>query len=103
MPSISNSLCEKVINPELKDTNQSPSLNQGKKFQNSLEKEGFDNMNVDEDSLYELSYQTNKVINENNFSTDQPIINNLRNEYKNTLKEYEDLSLNFNIPVYVNN
>ena len=38
-----------------------------------------------------LASQTNKVINDNNFSNDQQIINNLRNEYQNTLKEYEKL------------
>ena len=85
--------------------NQTPALKQGEKFkkyqnkiQNSLEKrviqisekEGFDNMEISENGL---TSQTNKVIDENhiNNSTDQEIINNLRNEYQNTLNEYEKL------------
>ena len=107
MISISKLLFEKDLNPKTTNINKSPALNQGKNFnnyqnkiqnkiQNSLEKkpfnlsekEHFDNMMFDKDGL---TSQTNKVIDENNFSNEQQIINNLRNEYQNTLKKYEKL------------
>jgi hypothetical protein len=91
MISISNLLFDQDLKPKTKIIKRSPALNQGekfKKYQNSLEKEGFDNMNFDKNGL---TFQTNKVINENNFSNDQEIINNLRDEYQKTLKDYEEL------------
>lgn len=80
----------------------SPSLNQGKKFkkyqtkiENVLEKsaeemEGFTDMNQNV-----LTQQTNAIIRSNNqinnYSQKQ-IIDNLRQEYQNTLNEYETLT-----------
>ena len=103
MISISKLLFEQDLNPKTTNINKSPALNQGKNFnnyqnkiQNSLEKkainlsekEDFNNMMFDKDGL---TSQTNKVIDENNFSNEQQLINNLRNEYQNTLKKYEKL------------
>jgi len=81
----------------------SPSLNQGKKFkkyQNKIErilekkdsslngKEGFINNNS-------LISKTNNVIDTNDYSRQQQTIDTLRQEYQNTLKEYEDLTAKF--------
>lgn len=70
-----------------------PSLKHGKKFKkyqnqilNSLEKEGFSNM---EDNT--LTKETSTIINKNNYSNQEQIIVNLRQEYQDTLQQYEDL------------
>jgi hypothetical protein len=88
---------------KIKIKEYSPSLKQGikfNKFQNVItknleeiadnvsSKEGFDNMNS-EDSL---TFQTKKVINENNYSSQQQTLNNLKTELQNTITEYETLS-----------
>ena len=93
----------------------SPSLNQGKKFkkyQNKIErnlekkaillsgKEGFSDMT---DNANSLTAKTNAIINNNDYSSQQQTIDNLRQEYQNTLKEYQDLvaKLSGNINGYV--
>jgi len=88
-------------NIESKSINPSPSLNQGKKFkkyQNKIEyileknaemvseKEGFTNQNIPS-----LTMQTKNIIDNNDYSKKQPIIDNLRNEYEKTLNEYQAL------------
>ena len=80
----------------------SPATNQGNKFKNyqnkisnSLEKnaeflsgrEGFTGF-----SSNSLAAQTNKVIKSNDYSNQQQLIDNLRNEYQNTLQQYESLT-----------
>ena len=114
MTSILNVLTFKNNNEtsKRKTISPSPALNQGKKFKkyqtkivNGLEKnvrglEGFSNM--DHSSL---TSQTRDVINENNYSTQQQqIINNLRQEYDQTLQEYNTLTsqISGNINSYVN-
>lgn len=82
----------------------SPSLNQGKKFkkyQNKIEKnleqnaillsgkEGFSDMTNNSNSL---TAKSNTIINNNNFSSQQQTIDNLRQEYKHALKEYQVLT-----------
>jgi hypothetical protein len=79
-----------------------PSLNQGKqfeKYQNKIEdsleenaeilsgKEGFTNIEGNK-----LTNETNNIINNNNYSNQQKIINNLRKEHKKTLQEYNTLA-----------
>jgi len=98
-------------------TGQSPSLIQGKKFkkyQNKINKsleekiekieeiekiEGFKGL-----SENGLTLQTNKIINNNDYSRQQDTINNLRQEYKNTLQQYEDLTkkMSSNVSGYIN-
>lgn len=75
-----------------------PSLKHGKKFKkyqnqivNSLEtksegKEGFSN--IEENTL---TKETSTIINKNNYSNQEQIIVNLRQEYQDTLQQYEDL------------
>ena len=80
----------------------SPSLNQGKKFKkyqskikNNLEKnaeflsgkEGFSDMGGNS-----LTTRTNDIINNNNYASQQQTIDNLRQEYQNTLQEYQSLA-----------
>lgn len=94
----------------------SPSLKQGKKFkkyqnkiENSLEinaenlssKEGFSNMNITNNGL---TINTTDIIKNNDYSSQQQIIDNLRREYKNTLQEYQDLEnkISGNLTDYVN-
>jgi len=82
----------------------SPSLNQGKKFkkyQNKIEKnleqhaillsgkEGFSDITNNGNSL---TAKSNTIINNNNFSSQQQTIDNLRQEYKHALKEYQVLT-----------
>jgi len=82
----------------------SPSLNQGKKFkkyQNKIEKileqdaillsgkEGFSDITNNGNSL---TAKSNTIINNNNFSSQQQTIENLRQEYKHALKEYQVLT-----------
>ena len=93
---------------------KSQSLNQGKKFKkyqnkitNSLEtnavflsgKEGFSELNGDD-----LTARTNRIIDNNNYSSQQQTIENLRQEYQNTLKEYKDLAatISGNTNAYIN-
>jgi len=104
----------------IKETNKqqnikkiSPSLKQGKKFkkyQNKIErsleksaeilsgKEGFTDMEGKS-----LTKQTDHVISNNNYSNQQQIIDNLRKEYQNTTKQYEDLvnKISGNLTSYV--
>ena len=93
---------EEIKRSNKKKTSNFPSLNQGKKFkkyqnkiENSLEKnaeklsgkEGFSDMEGKK-----LTRQTHNVINENNYSNKQQIINNLRQEYDKTLQDYNTLT-----------
>ena len=116
MISISNLFSDNDISKkdDMKKIDPSPSLNQGKKFkkyqkkiENSLEKsaeilsgkEGFSDMNNTS-----LTEKTNNIINNNPLSdTNQQTLDNLRQEYQNTLKEYEDLfqKISGNISGYV--
>jgi archaellum component FlaC len=93
----------------------SPSVVQGLKFKkyqdkiyNNLENrikktdliEGFENLESNQNSLSE---QTNELISKYNFSSQDQNINNLKNEYETTLKEYQDLkaSITNNVTKYV--
>jgi hypothetical protein len=84
-----------------KITDKSPATNQGKKFKkyqskisDSLEKnaeilsgkEGFTELGENG-----LTAQNNKIISNNDYSSQQPIIDNLREEYQTTLQQYENL------------
>lgn len=83
-------------NEIIKNKKNYPSLKHGKEFKkyqnqivNSLEKdsegkEGFSNNS--------LTKETGTIINKNNYSNQQQIIVNLRQEYQNTLQQYEDLA-----------
>jgi hypothetical protein len=51
--------------------------------------EGFDNLNLDKNGLTE---QTNNLISKNDFSSQKQIIDNLKLQHANTLKEYNKLS-----------
>lgn len=101
-------------NPSKNNYIKSPALNQGKKFKKyqtkivgDLEKqaklvsgkEGFSSFNENG-----LTYQTDTVIADNNYSTQQQTINNLRQEYQNTLQQYEDLAkkISGNVSGYIN-
>lgn len=99
MISISNIFSDKDTSKKItkKTTGSpSPSLNQGKKFkkyQNKIEsnlekqiigKEGFTDNG--------LVTKTNHVIETNDYSKQQQTIDTLRQDYKNTLKEYEELT-----------
>lgn len=81
---------------------KSPAINQGQKYKkyknkisNNLEenamnlsgKEGFEGLNKSG-----LTSQTENVINSNDYSKHEATIEKLRQEYDNTLKEYEDLA-----------
>jgi len=94
-------LNQKINNLKSKINDYSPSTNQGIKFndyQNKIsdslekniedlsEKEGF---TVNEDN--KLTAKNKKIISNNDFSSQQSIINNLRDEYSKTLVEYEKL------------
>ena len=118
MISISNILTSKNNSMLKKQTiGQSPSLNQGKKFKkyqnkitNSLEtnsvfltgKEGFTGFSGLNGNG--LTARTNKIIDNNNYSSQQQNIENLRQEYQNTLKEYQDLAakISGNTNAYIN-
>jgi hypothetical protein len=99
---------------KIKKSGPSPSLNQGKKFKkyqnkisDSLEKkaeilsgkEGFAGLDGNG-----LTAQTNRVITNNNYTNQQQSIDNLRQEYQNTLQQYEDLAekLSGNLSGYIN-
>ena len=83
-------------NEIIKNKKNYPSLKHGKEFKkyqnqivNSLEKdsegkEGFSNNS--------LTKETGTIINKNNYSNQEQIIVNLRQEYQNTLQQYEDLA-----------
>ena len=101
MASILNVFSNKKSNKQPNITKIPPSLKHGKKFKNyqnkiesSLEKnakilsgkEGFSDM---EDKG--LTKQTNNIIGNNDFSNQQQIIGNLRQEYQNTIHQYEKL------------
>jgi hypothetical protein len=94
-------------------TNPSPALNQGKKYkkyqnkiENSLEKnaiklsgkEGYANLNGNS-----LTKETQNVISQNNYTNQQQNINDLRQEYHSTLKQYESLinQINGNVTGYM--
>lgn len=84
--------------------NSTPALNQGIKFkkyqnkihnqnQNNLEqkynmKEGFNNIDSDKNVL---TNETNKIIDDNSFLEQDTTLNNLKNEYENSLTEYKNL------------
>jgi hypothetical protein len=100
MASILNIFSDESVKSK-KKTNISQSLNQGKKFNkyqnkinNSLEKnalelsgkEGYSNLNN-----LGLTRETKNVIDKNNYANKQQIINDLRQEYQNTLEQYEEL------------
>jgi hypothetical protein len=85
-----------------------PALNQGKKFKqfqkkikNKLEdqativsgQEGFTGIDLQKLNLSSngLTKQSNNIITQNNYSLEQDSINNLRQQYDASLKEYEDL------------
>lgn len=94
---------DKNVNKKDNVTKLSPGLNQGEKFkhyqmrlQNNLDKkhinninqlEGFDNM-IDKSDNNNLGYHNTKTINDN---SDKQIVDNLRNEYQDTLIEYKKL------------
>jgi hypothetical protein len=103
MTSILNLFSDKKM---FKNQKVSPSLNQGikfKKYQNKIEnnlvknaiyltgKEGFSDMNIGNNGL---TASTNEIIDSNPLrdSRQQQIIDNLRQEYKNTLKKYQTLA-----------
>ena len=85
----------------------SPALSQGedfKKYQNKIinnlektienvnSKEGFQLNQVDLNlSENGLTQQTNEIIQKNDFTSQQQTIANLKKDYTNTLKKYEDL------------
>lgn len=94
----------------------SPASLQGIKFKkyqgkivNNLEKkikktdliEGFQGLDLKKNGLTE---QTNDVLGKNDFASQQQTIANLKTEYQNTLKEYEDLTakLSGNTTGYIN-
>ena len=113
MTSILNIFSDKENNEIIKNKNVSSSLKQGKKFKkyqnkikNSLEKnaeivsgeEGFSNMEG-----RSLTKETNDIIDDNNYSSQQQIIDNLKKEYEKTLNEYEELvsKLSGNLNAYI--
>jgi len=84
----------------------SPSLSQGKKFKkyqgkivNNLEKrikksdlvEGFEGLKDLDLNKNGLTQQTNNLLNKNDFTTQQQTLSNLKNDYQNTLNEYQTL------------
>jgi hypothetical protein len=84
----------------------SPSLSQGKKFKkyqgkiaNNLEKrikksnlvEGFEGIKDLDLNKNGLTEQTNNLLNNNDFTSQQQTLSNLKNDYQNTLNEYETL------------
>ena len=85
------------------NTNNSPALNQGEKFKmyqnkivNNLEKkiqnkEGFQS-GLDPNSL---TYQTNNVLKNNDYSSEKQTVDNLKQEYQSTLNEYGNMIKKF--------
>ena len=89
-------------------TSHTPALTQGEKFEKyqgkikkNLEKkirnmkveEGFNNLDFSENGLY---VQTKKVIQNNDYSSQQQTIDNLRKQYQIKLKEFENLITKIN-------
>ena len=101
MTSILNVFSNNETSEPIKKKKITPSLNQGKKFkkyqnkiENSLEKnaeilsgrEGFSNKEGTS-----LTTQTNTLISNNNYTSQQQTIDNLKQQYQNTIQEYQDL------------
>jgi hypothetical protein len=97
----------------------SPALLQGKKFKkfqskitNNLEKrieksnlvEGFGGLKDLNLNKNGLTQQTNNLLNQNNFTSEQQTLSNLKNDYENTLSEYQALmdKINGNVTNYIN-
>ena len=96
----------------------SPALLQGKKFKNfqgkitnNLEKriqksnlvegfEGLKDLNLNKNGLTE---QTNNLLDKNDFTSQQQTLSNLKNDYQNTLKDYQTLmdKINGNVNNYI--
>ena len=93
----------------------SPALIQGTKFKkyqgkiaNNLEKrikksdlvEGFEGLDLNKNGLTE---QTNNLLNENDYTSQQQTLSNLKNDYQNTLKLYQRLmgKINGNVTNYI--
>jgi len=93
----------------------SPALFQGEKFKkyqykiaNNLEKkmkkgylvEGFEGLNLDKNGLTE---QTNNLLNNNDYASQQQTLSNLKNDYQNTLKIYQRVmdKINGNVTNYI--
>ena len=85
----------------------SPSLSQGKKFKkyqgkitNNLEKrikksdliEGFGGLKDLDLNKNGLTVETNNLLNNNDFTSQQQTLSNLKNDYQNTLNEYQTLT-----------
>ena len=100
----------------VKSSNEpSPALIQGTKFKkyqgkiaNNLEKrikksdlvEGFGGLDLNKNGLTE---QTNNLLNENDYTSQQQTLSNLKNDYQNTLKLYQRLmgKINGNVTNYI--
>lgn len=111
---ISNIFTDKDIKKDVNDEIEpSLSLNQGKqfkKYQRKIEnnlvikaeilsgKEGFSDIGSNS-----LTKKTNDIINNNNYTNQEQTIKNLRKEYQDTLKEYENLIANIsgNVSGYI--
>jgi hypothetical protein len=109
-----NNLDEKKYEDNKKKFSETtPALKQGKKFkkyqrkiksnleENAAEvsgKEGFDGINFDKLNLsaHGLTTQSNNIISQNDFSSQQATIDNLRTQYDKTLKEYSDIIAQIN-------
>ena len=93
----------------------SPALIQGTKFKkyqgkiaNNLEKrikksdlvEGFEGLDLNKNGLTE---QTNNLLNDNDYTSQQQTLSNLKNDYQNTLKLYQRLmgKINGNVTNYI--
>jgi len=103
-----NSFTKNVINGNNQDAN-TPALNQGKKFkkfkniQSNLEgnqtfKEGFGGLNLKNLDLgsSSLANQSNNLIANNDYSSQQDKLTSLRQQYETTLTEYETLLAKIN-------
>ncbi len=105
----------------IKKSKPSPGLNQGQKFkkyqnkisnrlqknaENLSNKEGFTNTNfhgASNTNANSLTSQTKQIIDNNDYSQQQQMIANLRQEYQNTLQEYETLAekMSSNVSGYI--
>lgn len=71
---------------------KSPASNQGKKFKKYQKKVLYNlEKTIGKEGFTGLTEQTNNLIQSSNISNQQPIIDNLRQEYDNTLKAYQTL------------
>ena len=89
-----NDLTTDITSINSNQSDVSPALIQGNKFkryQNQIIKKAGENVNSKEGFQGSLTKQTNKVINENDYSSQQATIQNLKQEYKSTLVKYEKL------------